>query len=109
MASHNRPADLGAEYRQPFKAALDDLRASWTTVVTKWPSVMNACDTQYNLRSSVLTTADGDALLTELDALKDALEEVRLRAGTLRQTTFDWMRFWEGHSTGGDGGGLNYG
>jgi hypothetical protein len=107
MASHNRPADLGAEYRQPFKAALDDLKARWTTVqvATKWSTAMNACDTQYNLGGNVLTTADGDALLTELDALKNALEEVRVRAGTLRQTTYDWV----GNAPGGHGGGLNYG
>lgn len=74
-------------------------------MVTKSPNAMDACDTQYNLRSNVLTQADGDALLRELDALKEALADVRDLAVILRKTTHRWM--WI--STGGDGDGLNYG
>jgi hypothetical protein len=109
MASRNRPADLGTEYRQAFKAALDGLRTRWTTVATRSPDAMDACDTQYNLGSHVMTKADGDAMLRELDALKEALADVRDCAVILRKTTCDWMRSREGYSTDGDVGALNYG
>ncbi|KAF2023118.1 hypothetical protein EK21DRAFT_119062 [Setomelanomma holmii] len=92
MSSNSRPTmSAGTQHRQAFKTDLDATRAQWLTLINqRWLAAKIPCDRQYNLQSEVLTKADDNALIKEIDELKLALDKLRDCVTDLRLRAYDW-------------------